>query len=139
MDYPKVSKALREMALRRAGKEPPTHQHQCSFSAMQQGTGYPDLDKLLQDSSPLCFELELLRAEQPGEYKQDHWAMTNTEKSTAVPLLRQEGNGLYKEGNYLGASGKYFEALSYLEEMLVKEKPQSEPWLDIARQKVLCT
>lgn len=136
-DYPRVSKALREMALRKAGKEVPHHhQHQCSFAAMQQGTGYPDLDQLLQDTSPLCFELELLSVEQPGEYKQDHWAMTDQEKSSAVGVLREEGNALYRRGEHFAASQKYFEALSYLEEKLIKEKPKSESWYEIANQKV---
>lgn len=135
MDYPNVSKALREMALKKAGKEPP-HQHQCSFAAMQLGTGYPDLDQIMQDAAPLCFELELINVEQPGEYKQDHWAMTDVEKSSAVPILREEGNTLYKQADHLAASLKYFEALSYLEEMLIKEKPQSETWYSIAKQKI---
>ena len=103
---------------------------------MQTGTGYPELDQILTNMSPLCFEMELVAVEQPGNYKKDHWAMTDPEKTVAVSALREEGNALYKQGNYGGASGKYFEALSYLEEQIVKEKPQSEEWYAIANTKV---
>lgn len=124
------------MALRKAGKEVPVQSHQCSFSAMQTGTGHPDLDGILGDMCPLCFELELVGVEQPGDYKKDHWAMTDGEKTVATSALREEGNALYKRGDYEGASGKYFEALSYLEERIIKEKPQSEEWYAIANKKV---
>lgn len=136
MDYPTVSKALRDMALRKSGKNVPLAEHRCSFAAMQQGTGHSDLDTILQDGSPVCFEFELLRVEQPGDYQQEHWAMTDAEKSAAIPILKEEGNALYKKGEYETASTKYFEALSYLEEQLIKEKPQSETWYGIAKQKV---
>lgn len=136
MEYPRVSKALREMAMRKAGKEVPQQEHHCSFAAMQQGTGYPELDQIFQDSAPLCFELELVEVEQSGDYKQDHWAMTESEKEAAVSVLRGEGNTLYKKGEYLQASQKYFDALSFLEEQLIKEKPQSDTWHGIANRKV---
>lgn len=134
IDYPQVSKALRDMALTREGKSIP-HQHNCSLSALQ-GTGHQDLDKILADQSPLCFELELLRVEQPGEYKQDHWAMSDAEKNIAIPVLKEEGNVLYKKGSVEAASLKYYEALSYLEEQLIKEKPHCEDWQCIAIRKV---
>lgn len=136
MEYPRVSKALRDMALRKAGKDVPPTQHHCSFAAMQQGTGHPDLDKIMEDASPMCFEFELLRVEQPGDYQQDHWAMTDEEKAAAVSVLKAEGNELYKKGEYESASEKYFEALSYLEEQIIKEQPKSETWYGIAKQKV---
>lgn len=135
IDYPRVSKALREMALRAAGKEPPAHTHQCSFASMQ-GTGYPDLDKIHEDAAPISFELELLEVKQPGDYNPDHWALTDEEKAKALPVLREEGNTLYKRGEYLLASRKYYHALGYLEQQLIKEKPQSDTWNKIAEQKV---
>ena len=134
MEYPKVSVALREMAQAKEGRHIP-HKHHCGLSALQ-GTGHHDLDKILADMSPLCFELELLRVDHPGEYKQDHWAMSDVEKNTAIPKLKEEGNLLYKQGNLEAASQKYYEALSYLEEQLIKEKPQCEDWQRIATRKV---
>lgn len=136
IEYPRVSKALRDLAKQKAGQEVSHHhQHHCSFSAMQ-GTGHTDLDKLTESHTPLIFELELLKVEQPGEYKKEHWAMTEDEKKDAIPKLKEEGNALYKEGRYLEASEKYFEALSYLEQMTIKEKPQSESWNAITEKKV---
>ena len=135
MEYPRVSRALRELVLEKSGKNIPHHHHHCSFGAMQ-GTGHPDLDKILEERLPLCFELELIRVEQPGEYKQESWAMNDAEKETAIKILREEGNTLYKEGKYSMASEKYFEALSYLEEQLIREKPHAKSWHDIAKRKV---
>lgn len=133
MDYPKVSKALRDMA-----KTTPHRQeqhHHCSLSAFQ-GTGHQDLDKIIEDRSPLCFDLELLKVEKPGEYKQDNWAMSNAEKEMAIPKLKEEGNLLYKQGSQKAASLKYYEALSYLEEQLIREKPHCEEWRCIAIRKI---
>ncbi len=101
-----------------------------------QVTGHGDLDKIIEDQTPLAFEFELVGVEQPGAYKQDSWAMTEEEKTSAVPLLRQEGNDLYRAGNYQSAADKYFEALSYLEEMSIKEKPKSDVWNTIEAKKV---
>ena len=101
-----------------------------------QGVGIRDLDKITEERSPLAFEFELLRVEQPGDYKKDSWAMTDKEKTAAIPVLKEEGNALYRAGEYHKAADKYFEALSYLEEMIVKEKPQSGEWNSIQEKKV---
>lgn len=135
LEYPRVSKALRDIALEKAGKNVPHRDHHCGFAAMQ-GTGHADLDRIMEERSPLCFEIELIKVEQPGQYKQEHWAMTDKEKETALPLLKEQGNTLYMERNFSQAAEKYFEALSYLEEQLIKEKPQSDSWYIIARQKI---
>lgn len=124
------------MSLRKAGKDVPPTEHRCSFAAMQQGTGHTDLDNIMEDASPMCFEFELLRVEQPGDYQQEHWAMTDEEKAAAVLVLKEEGNELYKKGEHKRASEKYFEALSYVEEQLIKEQPKSETWYGIAKRKV---
>lgn len=136
VEYPKVSKALRELALKKAGKDVPhTHTHTCGFGAMQ-GTGHTDLDTLYRDRQPLAFELELLKVDQPGEYKKESWAMSVNEKEEAVSHLREEGNQLYRAGSHEEAAGKYFEALSYLEELSLREKPQSDDWKTIEQRKV---
>ena len=134
VEYPRVSKALRDMARQQAGEIVSEQRtHTCSFSAMQ-GTGHKDLDSL--NNTPLMFELELLQVDQPGEYKKEHWAMTEAEKYSAIPKLKEDGNALYKEEKYLKASDKYFEALSYLEEMCIKEKPDSETWNGFTERKI---
>ena len=105
-------------------KHPP---HLCSIAVMY-GTGHPDLDALSTERCPLIFEIELLNVEQPGKYKMDHWAMTESDKSSAIPKLKEEGNKLYEDGEYAKAAEVYFDALCYVEEMLMKEKPKSRMW-----------
>lgn len=99
-------------------------------------TGYDDLDKLMADKPSLMFEIEVVKVEQPNEYKQDSWLMSDQQKREAIPKLRQIGNELYREHKHLEASEKYFEALSYLEQLSIKEKPQSEEWDKIESDKL---
>jgi len=136
LEYPKVSKTFRELALKKAGKEVPhSHSHNCGFAVLQ-GTGHADLDRIFQDRNPLVFELELLQVEQPGNYKKDSWAMTDDEKSDIVSRLKEEGNTLYKAGDREGAIEKYFEALHYLEDLSLKEKPKSEGWRAVEERRI---
>ena len=95
---------------------------------MMYGSGHPDLDSLGQERCPLIFEIELLKVEQPGKYKMDHWAMSDSDKSLAIPKLKEEGNKLYEEGEYEKAAECYFDALCFIEEQLMKEKPNSTMW-----------
>lgn len=113
-----------------------TQQHRCGFSAMVHGTGHKDLDTLVQDMPHLAFEIELLRVEDPGQYKQDSWAMTDTEKTDLVPRLKDEGNALFKAGEHSAAAVKYHEAIDYLESLSLKEKPHSDEWDVIETNKV---
>ena len=103
---------------------------------MVHGTGHSDLDSLIKDSPLLGFEIELLNVERPGSYKQDSWAMTDKEKLDLVPQLKEAGNSLYKKGDYQMASDKYFEALGYMESLVIKEKPESEEWNKLEEIKV---
>ncbi len=103
---------------------------------MVHGSGHNDLDGLMKDMPPIAFEIELVRVERPGSYKQDSWALTDNEKMTLVPKLREIGNELYRNKNYKEASGKYFEALGYLESLSIREKPQSAEWNRIEEMKV---
>ncbi len=130
-----MSKALRDLAKEKAGQTVAPPMHTCGFGALK-GTGHKDLDSLCETNSSLIFELELLNVIQPGEYKKEHWAMTAAEKNAAIPDLREEGNKLYKEGKILEASEKYYEALSYLEEMCIQEKPESDTWNAITERKI---
>lgn len=90
----------------------------------------------MQDMPPVGFEIELLRVEIPGSYKQDSWAMTDTEKLDVVPQLKEKGNEFYKAKEYQKASEKYFEGLEYLESLSIKEKPHSEEWNQLESMKV---
>ena len=128
-EYPQVSKALRDMHWRKTGKSAKKHNpsHFCALSFVY-GTGHPDLDLLQRERCPLIFEIELLDVELPGKYKMDHWAMSDGDKASAIPKLKEEGNKLYEEGDYAKASECYFEALCYVEEQLMRERRDSMMW-----------
>ncbi|KAL5477687.1 hypothetical protein EMCRGX_G024515 [Ephydatia muelleri] len=138
MEYVLVSKALRELAKKRAGNDDDhhNHQHRCGFHHAVGGTGHCDLDSVIQNGSPIVFEFELVSVRQPGEYLKDSWAMSTTEKSDAAAVLRGEGNALYELGKFEEAAKKYFLALSYLEELSIKEKAHSDEWNRIEEKKV---
>lgn len=46
--------------------------------------------------------------------------MTEEEKLSAVPRLREEGNYLYRQKDYEAAANKYAEAIGYLEQLLLR-------------------
>ena len=138
MEYVAVSKALRELAKKHTGMDRDHHhqQHRCGFHHAVGGSGHCDLDSVIQNGSPIVFEFELVSVRQPGEYMKDSWAMTVVEKTEAVAALRGEGNALYELGKCEEAAQKYFLALSYLEELSIKEKAHSDEWNRIEEKKV---
>lgn len=62
----------------------------------------------------------LWQVESPGTYQQDPWAMTDEEKAKAVPLIHQEGNRLYREGQVKEAAAKYYDAIACLKNLQMK-------------------
>lgn len=60
------------------------------------------------------------QVEGPGTYQQDPWAMTDEEKAKAVPLIHQEGNRLYREGQVNEAAAKYYDAIACLKNLQMK-------------------
>lgn len=95
---------------------------------MEHGVGYEDLDKLLKNPKNLDFIFEIVRVEQPGEYKKDSWSLTEDEKIKQLPILKANGNSLFKEKKFDEACKQYEEALGYLEQLMVKEKPNDTEW-----------
>ncbi|XP_008470426.1 aryl-hydrocarbon-interacting protein-like 1 [Diaphorina citri] len=73
-------------------------------------------------------QIELLQVESPEEYEQESWQLTEAEKLASIPKLKEDGNTLYKAGNIQGALDKYSTALGYLEQLMLKEKPNDEDW-----------
>ncbi|XP_073444339.1 AH receptor-interacting protein isoform X2 [Dendrobates tinctorius] len=123
IEYPQVSRSLRRIA---AGEDPRDGQRHCCGGIAQlhdHSLGYSDLDVLQKDPQPLIFVITLLKIEEPGSYRQDAWAMSDEEKLGAVPLLHQEGNQMYKEGNIPEASAKYYEAIACLKSLQMKDDP----------------
>ena len=60
------------------------------------------------------------KVEEPGDYKKEAWVMDETEKLSAIPRLKEEGNTLYKEKKHALAADKYAEAIGMLEQLLLR-------------------
>lgn len=112
------------------------HHHTCGFNIMEHGLGHPDLDALLKQPKDLEFIFELMRVEQPGEYKKESWSLTDDEKAQMIPKLKEEGNKLFNEKNYEQAAEKYSEALGYLEQFMLREKPNDIEWNELNEKKI---
>jgi len=127
--YPIVAKTLRDNFLPKPKGHEHKHNkagaHMCGMMAMQAegGLGYDDLNQLMKEPEDLEFVLELLTVEQPEDYEKESWQMDADEKLTSVPSLKAEGNRLFGQKNYLGASDKYRDALGRLEQLILREKP----------------
>ena len=159
-DYPVVAKQLREYyeTLREkehdhchshdhdhghshdhghAHKTTQNHRHHCcGYNLMEHGVGYSDLDDLLKNPKGLDFVLELVKVDKPGEYKKDPWSLSEEERLTQIPILKEEGNLLFKEKKYDEASHKYEEAIGFLEQLILKEKPNDTEWNELMEKKL---
>ncbi|KAB7494995.1 AH receptor-interacting protein [Armadillidium nasatum] len=109
--YPIVSKTLRDHHAKKQGKKVETQPRRCCG-------------------------IELLKVEPPGSYEKEFWAMTEDEQRLSIPILREEGNKLYKQGDYVTASKKYSEAIGRLDNIMLKEKPHDEDWNKLNDEKL---
>jgi len=66
-----------------------------------------------------CLSAEVLTVEPAGEFRKEIWAMDENEKIALLPELREEGNALYKAGDYKNAAAKYADAIGILEQLLL--------------------
>ena len=73
-----------------------------------------------QEPSELEFIFEVLSIERPDEYKKESWQMDADEKLGNVPKLKEEGNAMYRAGMIRDAADKYWEALSLLEQLMLR-------------------
>ncbi|XP_062386708.1 AH receptor-interacting protein [Sardina pilchardus] len=129
--YPLMSQSLRNI---RAGKDPLEGQRHCCGIAQihsHHSTGYHDLDDLQANPQPLVFTIELLQVLTPGTFQLDTWAMTDDEKLEAVPQIHEQGNALFKQGDFPGAAEHYHNAIACLKNLQMKEKPGDEPWIKL--------
>ncbi|CAM1301345.1 AIPL1 (predicted) [Pycnogonum litorale] len=131
ISYPLVSKSLRDM---NSNKISESSSHCCGM--MAQSLGYSDLDELTKNPRNLIFTIELLKIENPGEYEKDSWAMSDSERLSSIPELREKGNVCYKAGDYEKASNQYAEAIGRLEQLVLREKPGEEEWIKLEDMKV---
>lgn len=95
---------------------PPMPAHLCgAHMAPQMMDAYQELQGI--EGCPLEYEIELLQVQNPGDYEREPWEMSTHEKYVAAPCTKDEGNELYKKGDYKGALVKYTRALQMLESL----------------------
>ncbi|KAI1286813.1 AH receptor-interacting protein [Halotydeus destructor] len=133
-NYPFISKAYRKFSTKDSDNH---HSHEdddqssghcCGMTLQQKGLGYEDLDKVLKNPVDLEFIIELLKVESPEQYEKESWEMEHEERITAIPRLKDEGNEMYKQGNFELALEKYGQAIGIVEQLLLREKPGDEDW-----------
>ncbi|XP_069047498.1 AH receptor-interacting protein [Lepisosteus oculatus] len=127
--YPLVSQSLRNIA---EGKDPLEGQRHCCGVAQihsHHSLGHADLDRLQKEHQPLVFTIELLQVLPPGSYRQDAWAMSDEEKLAAVPIIHEEGNELFRQGQITAAVEKYHNAIACLKNLQMKERPGDQAWI----------
>jgi AH receptor-interacting protein len=111
--------------------------HCCGYNLIEHGVGYSDLDSLLKQPKDLDFILELVRVEQPGEYLKDAWSLSDQERIAKVPQLKEEGNRLFGQQLFEQAAAKYEQSLGFLEQLMLKEKPNEPEWRQFNDAKLL--
>jgi len=134
--YPLVAKTLRETY----GPKKPGHSHApksshvCGMAMAAGGLGFDDLNKLMKSPEDLEFVIELLSVD--NSYEKESWQMDADEKLDSVPLLKTEGNQLFKEKKYTQAGDKYKDALGRLEQLMLREKPGEDEWNQLLQLKI---
>lgn len=64
--------------------------------------------------------VEIVAIEKPNEYERESWQLNDDEKISAIKILREEGNKLYRLGKHEDAEKKYRTALHMIEQLLMK-------------------
>ncbi|XP_032517580.2 AH receptor-interacting protein [Danaus plexippus] len=128
--YPFVSKTLREMGQEQRIK------HSCTMTLHTEGIGYADLDGLINQPCDLEFVIELLKVENSSEYEKELWQMSTEEKFNMIPELKKKGNMLYGQKLFDEAEKAYTEALSILEQMMLRERKCDNEWITLNKIKI---
>ncbi|XP_040566341.1 AH receptor-interacting protein [Lepeophtheirus salmonis] len=136
-NYPVVAKTLRDSFIP-GNKKKEARGHTCSMMTMsvEGGLGYDDLNQLIKDPASLEFIMELISAESPDEYEKENWQMNPEEKRNSLSKLRLQGNELFRGKKYKEAALQYAEAIGRLEQLILREKPQDDPWHELRKEKV---
>jgi len=132
--YPLVAKTFRETFGEKKGKHSHKSSHVCGMAMAAGGLGHDDLNELMKSPEDLEFIFELLAVE--TEYEKESWQMDADEKLDSVPQLKELGNKLFKEENFVGAEEKYRAALSRLEQLMLREKPGDTEWVELLELKI---
>uniref|UniRef100_A0A146LWJ2 AH receptor-interacting protein n=1 Tax=Lygus hesperus TaxID=30085 RepID=A0A146LWJ2_LYGHE len=128
--YPLVSKTLRDAKF----PEKTRNRHCCG--QMAYAFEYQDLNDLMKKPVDLEFIFELLSIEEPGEYTQDTWQLTEADRLHEVPKLREEGNALFRAGKHKEAAEKYSRAIGFLDQLMLCEKPGDVEWKELNSKKI---
>ncbi|GAB0100252.1 AH receptor-interacting protein [Sergentomyia squamirostris] len=124
--YPFIAKTIRD------AKQPKEwRKHCCGMTLQNEGLGYEDLDDLFKNPSDLEFTFELLSVELPENYEKESWQLNEDEKIKSVAALREKGNFQFRDGNYDEAMNSYTQALGMLEQLMLREKPEDEEWMEL--------
>ncbi|XP_055710927.1 AH receptor-interacting protein [Phlebotomus papatasi] len=124
--YPFIAKTIRD-----ARQPAEKRKHCCGMTLQNEGLGYEDLDELFKNPCDLEFTFELLSVELPENYEKESWQLSEDEKVKSVAVLREKGNQHFKDGNLDQAMSSYTQALGMLEQLMLREKPEDEEWMEL--------
>uniref|UniRef100_A0AC35FBJ9 DUF3856 domain-containing protein n=1 Tax=Panagrolaimus sp. PS1159 TaxID=55785 RepID=A0AC35FBJ9_9BILA len=133
ISFPMVSAKLRDISkaeLHPKLKDEEHHHHHCAAMGPVK-TGYDELDDLINNPRPIRLIIHLKKLLKPEDYKVDSWQLNDESKLKQSEILRQEGNELFKNGNFNDAKEKYREALTLLDTLLLKEKPGDPEFIEL--------
>lgn len=106
------------------------------MTLQNEGIGYDDLDELFRSPCDLIFTIENLSIDLPEEYERESWQMNEDEKLKSVDDYRVRGNEMFKQNRFKEAEDFYSLALGVLEQLMLREKPKDEEWLELAKLKI---
>lgn len=133
VDYPFVSKCYRQFVKKANNEEVEEERHCCG---MKQSLGYRDLDELMEKPQDLEFIIEIVNVEPPECYEKEIWQMENDEKFESITKFREEGNQLYAKKMYKEAVEYYSKALGIIEQLILREKPGDDEWIELDKMKI---
>ena len=138
--YPLLSKSYRNFATphdHNHDHDDPARRSHCCGMAKQAGTGHKDLDELInKPPKRLRFTIEIIRVENPNDVDKEIWLMNEKEMQENIPILQCEGNELFAAKKFEDASYKYRKALAILEQLMTREKPGDQDWLNYDLAKI---
>uniref|UniRef100_A0AC34GXD9 Uncharacterized protein n=1 Tax=Panagrolaimus sp. ES5 TaxID=591445 RepID=A0AC34GXD9_9BILA len=138
LSFPMVSAKLRDISKAEINPKlaEEKHHHHCAAMGPVK-TGYEDLDDLINNPRPIRLIMHLKKILKPeADYKVDSWQLNDESKLKQSEILRQEGNDLFKKGEFNDAKEKYREALTLLDTLLLKEKPGDPEFIELDSKNV---
>lgn len=108
--------------------------HHCSMSF--NSSPYKDLNRMTQNPPEIfVFTFELIDAIPPKSYTKEIWQMSDSEKLSVLPKLREQGNNNFAECDYDGAISSYSRGLGIIESLQLKEKPGDSDFIKFDEMK----